>query len=398
MSAAAHRVAGVVLHRVRVPLVPSYVSSQAARPAIERVIVELETEGGHRGIGETNGTVEVFDIATRLGEALIGQDVRDRNGFRHRFAKSSFQNRNGRHGWMAMAGLEMALYDLAARRHDLPLHDLLGGAVRREIPVAGLMGAVPLDGVVRPEQVRAFVADFGRIDEVVTLAKRIVDDHGFGTLKIKSAGLRIAWDIAVMEAFRESFGPQMRLRQDCNGAWTPAEALTLCKPLERLGLEYYEDPTHGIDGLARLRRDLRTPIATNMYVVEADHLPLSVARDAIDVALVDVNHWGGVDGLIEGATACAAFGIEIGIHSHFELGVATACNLHLAAALPGAGRAIDSVLWAQRDDVVAGDRFVVRGGVLALPEGPGLGVELDPVALARLSLERRELGVRGDRP
>ena len=293
---------------------------------------------------------------------------------------------------MALAGIETALWDIAARHYEVPLVDLLGGAARRRIPCAGLMGAVPIEAAAGPEAVRDFVADLGNVGKVVDQASRLVDRFGFDTLKIKSAGLRQQWDIAVMEAFRETFGPAMRLRQDSNGAWTPAEALGLCKKLERLDLEYYEDPTHDIDGLARLRRDVRTPIATNMYVIHHHHLPLAVALDAIDIALVDIYHWGGIATFAEALAATRPFGIEVGLHSNFELGVATAANLHLAAAFPEVGRAIDNVLPSQQGEIIEGPGFVITDGGLDLPDGIGLGVVLDEVAIDEMALDHAKSG------
>ena len=386
------KITGYRLTRVRVPLEPVYVSSQAARPATERVIVRLYTDNGLIGLGETLGAPEILALAARIGDSLIGRDALDRNGLRRRFAKSHFQNRNGRHGLMALAGIDTALWDIAARHYEVPLVDLLGGAGRRRIPCAGLMGAVPLEQGAGPDDVQAFVADLGNVDKVVAHAQGLVERHGFDTLKIKSAGLRRQWDIAVMEAFRETFGPAMRLRQDSNGAWTPAEALALCKPLERLNLEYYEDPTHDIEGLARLRRDVRTPIATNMYVIHHHHLPAAVAMDAIDVALVDIYHWGGIAAFGEAVAATRPFGIEVGLHSNFELGVATAANLHLAAAFPEVCRAIDTVLPSQRGEIIEGPGFRITDGGLDLPDGVGLGVELDEAAIDSLTIENVEAG------
>jgi len=386
------RIAGYRLSRVRVPLEPVYVSSQAARAFTERVVVRLFTDTGLVGLGETLGAPEILALAARIGDGLIGHDALDRNGLRRRFAKSHFQNRNGRHGLMALAGIETALWDIAARHYEVPLVDLLGGAGRRRVPCAGLMGAVPLAAGAGPDAVDDFVADLGNVGKVVEHASALVDRHGFDTLKIKSAGLRRQWDIAVMEALRETFGPAMRLRQDSNGAWTPAEALGLCKKLERLDLEYYEDPTHDIDGLARLRRDVRTPIATNMYVIHHHHLPLAVALDAIDIALADIYHWGGIATFAEALAATRPFGIEVGLHSNFELGVATAANLHLAAAFPEIRRAIDTVLPAQKGEIIEGPGFVITDGGLDLPGGIGLGVELDEAAIDGLALEHAKSG------
>ncbi len=196
---------------------------------------------------------------------------------------------------------------------------------------------------------------------VVAKAKELIEDGGYDSLKIKSAGISPAWDAAVLRALREAFGPALNLRLDANGGFTPVEALRLGRAIEDLDLEYLEDPVAGIDAMARLRRDLRTPFATNMCIIDFDQLPVGIRAGAADIVLGDIFHWGGVQAFRELAAVCGAFRLGMGMHSFWEMGLATALNLHLAAAHAQVDHAIDGILWLYPDDITAGPRMVVQG-------------------------------------
>jgi glucarate dehydratase len=123
-------------------------------------------------------------------------------------------------------------------------------------------------------------------------------------------------------------------------------------------------------------------------VIQADHIAPAVRQRCADVWLGDLMMWGGVEGWREMAGAAALFGVEVALHSLFETGITTAANLHLAAAHPQVRRANDcGAVWL-RQDVVA-PALEVRGGAMAVPTGPGLGVALDAAAMRAATVEER---------
>jgi glucarate dehydratase len=172
--------------------------------------------------------------------------------------------------------------------------------------------------------------------------------------------------------------------------------LRLASALRDLDLEYLEDPTRGIDAMARLRRDIALPLATNMCVIDFEQLPVALRANAVDVILGDVYHWGGILGFTELAAVCTTFGIDMGVHSFIEAGVGSAVNLHLAAALPILNHAIDGMLHFQDVSIVSEPHAFVDGH-LAVPTGPGLGVELDEEVIGRLTQASHEIG-RSSKP
>ena len=124
----------------------------------------------------------------------------------------------------------------------------------------------------------------------------------------------------------------MKLRWDPNASYPPAQATVLCQQLEELNLEYYEDPIHGIPGMAQLRARMKTPLATNMCVVNFDHLAAVLHRPCVDVVLADLVMWGGIQSMADLGGVTPLFGFDLTIHSAFELGIGMAANLQVAAA------------------------------------------------------------------
>jgi glucarate dehydratase len=149
-------------------------------------------------------------------------------------------------------------------------------------------------------------------------------------------------------------------------------------------IEYAEDPTWGIEGMGLVRRDVPMPLATNMCVVNFDQIPLAVRTRCIDIILSDVHYWGGLASNKKLAGVCETFQIGLGMHSDRELGISTAAQLHLAAALPFMSYAPDSHYHHQSDDIIT-KPFQYKNGCFAVPEGPGLGVEIDRDKLAKYS-------------
>jgi glucarate dehydratase len=383
------RVERIRLTRVKLPLNQVYVSSMYVMDSTFRTVVEIETSGGLRGIGETLGTADVWSLTKGLARDWLGADTLDRAGLRRKFARTVFDNRNGRNGWSAFAGLELAAWDVAGKRLGLPLADLLG---RRETgdraAVVCPVPAVNVDRVIGRDELRGLFSDLRNVAGVADYAVRMREAHGFGSFKYKSAGIGADWDVAAMTALREALGPSARLRFDPNAAYGAAEATSICRRMERLELEFYEDPTVGIEGAARLKRHVATPVATNMWVIQPDHLAPAIRAEAFDVFLADLFMWGGVGAYREAAAVADSFGVDMAVHSLFETGIATAANLHLALGLGLTAHANDSGWHVLGADVLANAPLRIAEGEMALPPGPGLGIEIDEARLAELRVDQ----------
>ena len=161
-------------------------------------------------------------------------------------------------------------------------------------------------------------------------------------------------------------------------------------------IEYLEDPTPSIAGMAAVAREVPMPLATNMAVVSFDHLPAAVAQDAVQVVLSDHHFWGGLrrSQLLGGI--CQTWGMRLSMHSNSHLGISLAAMTHLAATTPNLDYACDTHWpWKRpEDDVIADGAIGFVDGAVPVPTAPGLGVELDRDRLAHLHEQYLACGIR----
>ncbi len=219
--------------------------------------------------------------------------------------------------------------------------------------------------------------------EVVEQARAMCDEFGFRSIKLKGGAFPPAHEIAAIRAPRESFGPDVPLRLDPNAIWSLDTAVASGQQLQGL-LEYYEDPVRGQEAMAELARRVDLPLATNMCTTAYDHLPDSIRLGSERIILVDHHAWGGLLPAIELDRVCRTFRRELSMHSNSHLGISLAAMVHLAAASPSLAYAVDTHYPWQVDDLIAGGRLRIEDGTLPVSHEPGLGVELDRDALARL--------------
>jgi glucarate dehydratase len=284
---------------------------------------------------------------------------------------------------------EVACLDIQGKAADRPVADLLGGAVRDEVPFSAYLfykwAAHPGH---EPD-------DWGEAldpDGIVRQARRMVDDYGFTALKLKGGVFPPDQEAEAVRALRDAFPPHP-LRLDPNAAWTPATGSTVARELAGV-LEYLEDPAPGIEGMAEVAREAPMPLATNMCVVAFAQLPPAIARNAVQVVLSDHHYWGGLrrSGLLAGI--CETFGLGLSMHSNSHLGISLAAMVHLAASTPNLSYACDTHWPWRTEDVVKGRPLSFRNGSVRVPDGPGLGVELDRDALGALHEQYLRCGIR----
>jgi glucarate dehydratase len=358
-----------------------------------RAIVQLHTDAGIVGLGETYGDADHLELLQRLVPQVIGFDVFAVNELRQQVATSlGGATRNDRHGLTGQAtrtgtvdrvfaAFEVACLDAQGRAIGRPVSDLLGGAVRAAVPYSAYLfykwAAHPGESDDR----------FGAAldtDGIVAQAQQIVAEYGFGAIKLKGGVLPPCDEVDAILALRAAF-PDAPLRLDPNAAWSVPTAIEVGRRLDGV-LEYLEDPVPGLAGMAEVARAVPMPLATNMCVVSFDQVPEAVRVDAVGIVLSDHHFWGGLTRSKLLAGLCDTFGLGLSMHSNSHLGISLAAMTHLGAATPGLTYACDTHWpWKDPDEdvVVAGTlRFV--DGAVPVPSTPGLGVELDVDALERM--------------
>jgi glucarate dehydratase len=373
------RITGFRYHKVNIPFEAPMLWSGGVNHSWTRIVVRMQTDEGIEGIAETCGGDATLLQLYAIERYFVGEDPFDSGRILKNFwYLPTYQGNTGKY---AIQALETACFDAMGKAAGRPLCQLLGGRMRTEIPQIAYMffrarGPGGRGGEQTPE---AFVE----------ATREIVERTGVGTIKVKGGVFEPAVEVRTTELVCEAF-PEHRVRFDPNSLWSVETSVRHGRRFEELGLEWYEDPCWGIEGMSRVAAALDLPLATNMCTIQLDHVPQTIRLGAIDIALLDPCDWGGIAAFMKAAATFQVFQIGIGMHSGGEAGISTALQLQLAAALPVLPYAIDSHYHHQTDDVIA-EPFAYVDGCFRVPDGPGLGVEIDQEALARLeALNERE--------
>jgi len=227
---------------------------------------------------------------------------------------------------------------------------------------------------------------------IVAQAKRMIDRYGFRSIKLKGGVFAPEEEVAAVRALREAF-PGYPLRLDPNAAWSPQTSVKVAAETDGL-LEYLEDPTPTIAGMAAVAREAPMPLATNMCVVSFADIPEAFTQRAVGVVLADHHYWGGLRLTQRLAGICETYGVGLSMHSNSHLGISLAAMTHLGAATPNLTYAADThTPWQLGVDVLETPLSFVDGAV-PVPSGPGLGVSLDRDALARMHEDYLRCGIR----
>ena len=354
-------------------------------------LVEVSTDEGVTGWGECFGPGAVA-LANRgivegvIAPLVMGTDPLDRDVSWHRVY--NLLRDHGQKGMpmQALSGVDIALWDIAAKAAGLPLCKLVGGAHRASVPVYGY------GMMLKRESVADHVARFE--DEAAAIV-----GAGFWGAKMK-VGLGPRDDMALAEAVRRGVGEGGRFMVDANHAYTTADAFQVGRALDALGADWFEEPVAPEDlvGYAELRRGLRTPIAGGEAEFGRWGWRALLESRGLSIAQPEVCALGGVSEYLRVLALAHAHHTPV-VNHVWGSAVAVAVNLHLLAAMPPlpgglhpweAPLEFDTTHNAFRDDLPLEPLRIqaqVRAtGRAAVPMGPGHGVEPDPAMLRRFAL------------
>ena len=333
-----------------------------------RTVVEVETDEGLIGLGEMGGGGESA-VATFHGlkRYLVGHDPARLEEMRYLVANPTASLYNNR--TQILAALEFACLDILGQKWGVPVCEILGGRLRDRIPFASYL-------FFRYPNPRDGSGEVRTVEQLVTHALDLKARYGFGTHKMKGGVFRPEYELACYRALAEAL-PLDRFRFDPNGVWSTEQAIWFGQQIEDIRNDYLEDPVYGLNGMRRTRQKVRMPLATNTVVVDFGQLAANVLDTAVDVILLDTTFWGGIRPCVKAAALCDAFQLGVAVHSSGELGIQLATMLHFGAVIPNLTFAADAHYHQLADDVIVGGKFQYRGGSIAVPDGPGLGVKLD---------------------
>ena len=362
------KISGVRATPVNIPLTAPYVFSHGSVRSLTKTIVELVTDTGVTGLGEVADGDRARDVEA-MGEALIGVDVRE-TGTAERICLPGFRYSpwgDVRRQTRAFGGIEMAMWDARARGENVSLHVLLGGQVRSRIELSEYFGfrlpGVREEGEQTPEEVAEYCA-------------RMIDEHGATNFEGKVATMDLDEEVRMVRLIRDAIG-ERPLKLDANGGWTVQTAREAMRRLDDYVIHYYEDPVETYREMAQLRHVTRASFSTHVL-----DLPLAVELSAPDTLVTNLVELGGISRTIGFIRACEQFDVGFRFHSG-ETGVASAAYLQVSAVMEHVREPSQTLLRWYGDDVTQEGTPVPKEGFVPVPEGPGLGVTLDPRALQR---------------
>jgi len=395
--------------------------SGAHGPWFTRNILILKDSAGHVGVGEVPGGEAIRQTLDDARALLVGEPIGQYNALLGKVRRAFADRDAGGRGLQtfdlriaihAVTALESALLDLLGQHLEVPVAALLGeGQQRDEVEMLGYLffiGDRNRTDLGYRDESSADDAWFRVRNEEAMTPERIVrqaeaayERYGFKDFKLKGGVLRGEEEVEAIRALAQRF-PDARVTLDPNGAWSLDEAIGLCRDLHGV-LAYAEDPCGAENGysgrevMAEFRRATGLPTATNMIATDWRQMSHAVCLHSVDIPLADPHFWT-MAGSVRVAQMCADFGLTWGSHSNNHFDISLAMFTHVAAAAPGRVTAIDTHWIWQDGQHLTREPLKIVGGKVAVPQKPGLGVELDWDALeqAHANYQEKGLGARDD--
>ena len=370
-----------------------------------RILVILTDSSGHTGVGEAPCHASTLRLLERFKAQTVGSSLLRVNATLSQLFSSDARTEHAAHTndihipqmnpekfYNAAAAIEAALLDLLGQHLNLPVADLLASGKQRDrIPVLGYLFYIA-DRKLTPMDYQSGTtqqSDWFRLrhekamtsEAVVRLAEAAQAQYGFRDFKLKGGVHYGEVEVETVNALLRRF-PEARVTVDPNASWSLDDAIRYGKELAGK-VPYLEDPCgaeqgySGRETLAEFRRATGVPVATNMIANDWRQLHHALQLNAIDIPLADPHFWTMRNANVV-AQLCNEWGLTTGCHSNNHFDVSLAMVAHLGAAAPGDRQTAFDTHWIWQDgQQLTRQAPQIRDGYLELPEGPGLGIELD---------------------
>lgn len=364
----------------------SYTWRSLRIPIGRYVILKIETDEGITGLGEAPAILswggeygryfgEDPEIVCHVVDAYLAPILKGADPFSVKTILARMDE-DVRGFPYTKAMVESALLDVVGRALNVPVYQLLGGAVRKEIPVCHSVG------VASPE-------------EAAEEAIQVLED-GIRSMQIKVPG-EPKRDLEIVKAIRRAVGEDATIYPDINRGYKDTRtAINSVKAMHaEAAIAAVEQPVEGIDAMARVSREVDIPVIVDEGCWTPQDTIEIVKRDSADIISIYFTKSGGLIRSMEVGAIARAAGLPVNVNGSLEGGVGNAANLHLAAALEGtvlpgvvtvntlAGREQTKVGGVFYTDDIITEPFEYADGHLKVPDGPGLGIEIDPKKLEK---------------
>jgi L-alanine-DL-glutamate epimerase-like enolase superfamily enzyme len=369
-----------------------YASAAGAQVARNALVVEIETDTGLVGIGEAGSaggplaSTQVV-VEQELKPLLLKEDpLRIEYLWQKMFYRS---RQHGRRGIVmhAISGIDMALWDIAGKVAKLPLYRLFGAYKDKvEAYASGGFYQEGKDIAALVEEAETAVAQgyramkmkIGRNPSTQSNLREMLPHSDMCVVSLEE-------DLARVAAVRQALGPEAKLMVDVNCAWSPALAIQMGKAMEPYNLYWIEEPvaTDDIRGSAEVARALGTAISGYETEVGLYGFRELITQRAIDIVQPDIAWAGGFTECRRIAALAHAYNMMLAPHA-FSSAILLVAAMHLLASIPnGLLLEFDQNPHALREELLKEPITADQDGFVALPDRPGLGIELDPVAIER---------------
>ena len=378
--------------------------SGAHGPFFTRNIVLITDSSGHTGLGEVPGGEKIRQTVEDASPLLVGQEIGRYEQLLAAVSEAFSDRDAGGRGLQtfdlrvtihAVTGLESAVLDLLGQHLNKPVAALLGtGQQRSEVEMLGYLFFIGdrrrttlgyRDEAGSPHAWHRLRNEEALTPEsIVRQAEAAQERFGFQDFKLKGGVLSPAHEIEAVRALASRF-PQARITLDPNGAWRLKEAIEVCQNLHGV-LAYAEDPCGAEDGfsgreiMAEFKQATGLRTATNMVATDWRQFGHALKLQAVDIPLADPHFWT-MRGSVKVAQVCEEHGLTWGSHSNNHFDISLAMFTHVGAAAPGDVTAMDTHWIWQEGQRLTKEPLQIRGGMITVPEKPGLGIEIDPAQL-----------------
>jgi glucarate dehydratase len=396
--------------------------SGAHSPFFTRNIVILKDSAGHTGVSEVPGGEGIRQVLNESKTFVINKGIGSYNNILNEIRQRYSNRDSGGRGTQtfdsritihAITALETSLLDLLGQFLGVPVAELLGtGIQRHEVEMLGYLFYIADRGKTnlpylngsnhKDDWLRLRSEESLSPKAIVRLAEAAHQRYGFKDFKLKGGVMSGGEEMDAVVALADRF-PDARITIDPNGAWSLDEAIALCNNKHDV-LAYVEDPCGAEKGysgreiMAEFRRATGLPTATNMIATDWRQLRHSIQLHAVDIPLADPHFWT-MQGSVRVAQICHEWGLTWGSHSNNHFDISLAMIVHAGAAAPGKITALDTHwIWQEGQERLTREPLKITGGMITVPDKPGLGIEIDMDQIEKankLYLEKG-LGARDD--
>ena len=363
------KIRSIIATPVNIPLVAPMIWPVGLYPGNSKTIIEIATDEGIVGLGESPSWDCAEVINGILAPKLIGKNPLDIAACEIVSVPEwrIVQNTDDASIVKAFGGIEIALWDIRGKVWNQPLYQLLDGAVRKEIPFTEYFAFRAESNGVGGESTPEAILEY---------CQKMKDEYGSTIFEGKLTKGDPNLEIATVKKLREGLGPEAIIRLDANMAWSYPTALRILKAIEPYDIRNYEDPVGTLEEMAALRKHTAIPFSTH-----TPNIRYATAMGGVPEAFVtNFAIFGGINRAIRFIGACEAMGFDFWCYSG-DAGICSAAYLHVVAATQWIREPSQALFRWQTVDVIEEGPFEPRNNTVSVPEGPGLGVTLDRKSL-----------------